>query len=235
MPVGAALTSASNTFAGNQTVNGSLILGSGGGVQFADGSVQATASLGGGVPSGYMIMGATPVVPPGFRRSGGMNAGNVWLPMATMPTARFALAAAAVNGKIYATGGYSGYNSSGGLLTSTVEVYDPSTNTWSTAASMPTARFGLAAAAVNGKIYAIGGVNSSGGSEVFLNTVEVYDPATNTWSTAASMLTARYGLAAADANGLISELLTYPPWKAAQNHLNGETDHSISFCIVAVS
>src|SRR5258708_23448034 len=34
---------------------------------------------------------------------------------------------------------------------------------------------------------------------------------------------------------LRSELLTYPPWKAAQNHLNGETDHAVSFCIVAVS
>src|SRR5260370_29573214 len=32
-----------------------------------------------------------------------------------------------------------------------------------------------------------------------------------------------------------SELLTYPPWKAAQNHLNGETDHAVSFSIVAVS
>src|SRR6266851_4037389 len=76
MPVGAALTTAPNTFAGNQTVNGNLILGSGGGVQFADGSVQATASLGGGVPSGYMIMGATPVAPPGFTSSGTLNGGN---------------------------------------------------------------------------------------------------------------------------------------------------------------
>ena len=64
---------------------------------------------------------------------------------------------------------------------------------------MPTARESLAAAAVNGKIYAIGGGNSFG----VLSTVEVYDPASNTWSTAASMRTARTELAAADANGLI--------------------------------
>jgi len=65
----------------------------------------------------------------------------------SMPTPRYGLAAAAVNGKIYAIGG----SSSGGPR-STVEVYDPGSNSWSTAASMPTARAGLAAAAVNGKI-----------------------------------------------------------------------------------
>src|SRR5262249_43376576 len=102
-------------------------------------------------------------------------------PPAPMPTARGYFAAATVNGKIYAIGGF---NLNGGSLNS-VEVYDPTSNSWCTSASntptalcptppapMPTARYGLAAATVNGKIYAIGG---AGGS----NTVEVYDPATN--------------------------------------------------------
>jgi hypothetical protein len=82
-----------------------------------------------------------------------------------------------------------------------VEVYDPPSNTWNgTPAQMPTPRTQLAAAVVNGKIYAIGGVNS-GGSH--LNTVEVYDPSSDTWGAAAPMPTARDLLAAADANGLI--------------------------------
>jgi N-acetylneuraminic acid mutarotase len=63
---------------------------------------------------------------------------------------------------------------------------------------MFTPRFGLASDAVNGLIYAIGGADSS-----FLNTVEVYNPASNSWSTAAPMPTARYDLAAADINGLV--------------------------------
>src|SRR6266478_2526027 len=113
-----------------------------------------------------------------------------------MPTARTGLAAVAFNGKIYAMGGF-GVSS---MVLDTVEVYDPISNSWSTATSMPTARAALAATAVNGKICAIGGFNGGG----VLNAVEVYDPSTNTWSTAAAgMPTARKGLAAADANGLI--------------------------------
>ncbi|MBI2940586.1 MAG: hypothetical protein HYY04_09130 [Chloroflexi bacterium] len=65
---------------------------------------------------------------------------------------------------------------------------------------MPTARRYLgAAAASNGRIYAIGGYNGS-----TLATVEEYDPATNTWTTRASMLIGRWGLAVvAASNGRI--------------------------------
>jgi N-acetylneuraminic acid mutarotase len=112
-----------------------------------------------------------------------------------MPTARNDLAAVAVNVKIYAIGGIGGSGN-------TVEVYDPSSNSWSTAANMPTARYALtAAAAVKGKltlIYAIGGSNGS-----VLNTVEVYSPSSNSWGTAANMPTPRDFLAAGSANGEI--------------------------------
>jgi N-acetylneuraminic acid mutarotase len=73
-----------------------------------------------------------------------------------------------VNGKIYAIGGY---NDSSGCL-STVEEYDPATDTWTTKTPMPTTRAGLAIGVVNNKIYAIGG--HGGGS--LLSTVEEYDP-----------------------------------------------------------
>ena len=67
-------------------------------------------------------------------------------------------------------------------------------------APMPTPRTGLAAAAVNGKIYAIGGVDANFN---ILNAVEVYGPGSNSWGAAPSMPTARSFLAAADANGLV--------------------------------
>ena len=53
--------------------------------------------------------------------------------------------------------------------------------TWQTFAPMPTARQELATAALNGKVYVIGGYDSRLLSS---NLVEVYDPGTNTWTSA---------------------------------------------------
>jgi N-acetylneuraminic acid mutarotase len=124
------------------------------------------------------------------------STGDDWSPAADMPTARYYLAAAAAaDGRIYAIGGHEG----GSLGVDTVEIYDPATNSWSTAAPMPTARSALAVTAgADGRIYAIGGVAEGvGGSVSLKNTVEVYDPVTNSWSTAAPMPTARDGMTAA--------------------------------------
>lgn len=94
---------------------------------------------------------------------------NTWTAVASMPTARSALAAAVSADRIYAIGGFL----TGGTFYNTVEAYVPSTNTWSTVASMSTARESFAAATgSDGRIYAIGG--SSYGTN--LNSVEVYTP-----------------------------------------------------------
>jgi hypothetical protein len=109
-----------------------------------------------------------------------------------LPTPRFDLAAAAgPDGRIYAIGG----NASTGP-TNIVEAYNPATNTWTRVASMPTPRSGLAAVTgPDGRIYAIGGVDILR-SPLPLATVEAYTPATNTWTTVASMPTPRELLAA---------------------------------------
>lgn len=72
---------------------------------------------------------------------------------------------------------------------------------WKSVASIPTARSLLATVTgLDGRIYAIGGENANGR----LDTVEVYDPNTNTWAKAAPMPTARNHLAASvGPNGLI--------------------------------
>jgi N-acetylneuraminic acid mutarotase len=61
-------------------------------------------------------------------------------------------------------------------------------NSWTTMASMPTARSSLGAAVIDGKIYAIGGKDGVN---------EVYDPATNTWATKAPLPSQRtsFGIA----------------------------------------
>jgi N-acetylneuraminic acid mutarotase len=69
---------------------------------------------------------------------------------------------------------------------------------WQTLAPMPTARQELATAALNGKIYVIGGYNSSG---MPTNIVEVYDPATDTWSAAHPIPVALHHNSAAVAGG----------------------------------
>jgi len=150
----------------------------------------------GSVPVGANILWASVTPPPGYTYTGMQvtavtSGGNTWAAKAAMPTARYGLAAAAMNGKIYAIGG-----NDGGLFNANEE-YDPATDTWAAKAVMPTARYWLAAAAVNGKVYAIGGYG------VGANVNEEYDPVTDTWATKAAMPTARYGLAAAAVGGKV--------------------------------
>jgi len=78
-----------------------------------------------------------------------------------------------------------------------------SAGTWTSVASTPTARFGLAAATGrHGIIYAIGG--STGLSGPIVSTVEAYDQKTDSWSAAAPMPTPRrYLMAATDRQGRI--------------------------------
>jgi hypothetical protein len=169
---GNAITNAS----GIATV-GSWTLGSAPGTNL----LTATAS-GSGIAGNPVTFTATAVVP-----------SNPWTAQASMPTARWLLAAGVVNGILYAVGG-----KNDGTL-ATVEAYDPATNTWTTKASMSTARWLHAAGVVNGILYAVGGNN--GFDDVA--TVEAYDPATNTWTTKAPMSNARRGLAAGVVDGTL--------------------------------
>jgi len=103
---------------------------------------------------------------------------NTWTKKADMPTARGGLSTSVVKGKIYAIGGSHenlGLNDYSGL--STVEEYDPVNDKWTKKADMPTARFGLCAITINGKIYAISGTDRWPAISV----VEEYDPATDKW------------------------------------------------------
>ena len=58
---------------------------------------------------------------------------------------------------------------------------------WTAAAPIPTLRNHLALTALNGKMYAIGGQQNQDAAEIPQSAVEIYDPATNTWSAGATM------------------------------------------------
>jgi N-acetylneuraminic acid mutarotase len=88
--------------------------------------------------------------------------------------------AATVNGKVYVIGGYS----SGGAINK-VQEYNPTTNIWVLKATMPTSRSQLSGAVINNKIYVVGGWPGE------YNVLEIYDPATDTWTTGANLM---YGL-----------------------------------------
>jgi N-acetylneuraminic acid mutarotase len=113
--------------------------------------------------------------------------GNYWTAEASMAVARSGLGAAVVDGKIYAIGGRNGDR-----ILGINQQYDPTTNTWINKAAMPTPRYDFAVAVYGGKIYCIGGIATLnyhwGEFNYSLSTVnEVYDPATDTWSTEAAM------------------------------------------------
>jgi hypothetical protein len=106
-----------------------------------------------------------------------------------MPTPRTFLDANVVGGKIYLIGGLipdtrPGYEGSGDRTTIN-EVYDPKTDTWTTAAPMPLVDSGYSAiysAVSDNKIHFIGGYQV--GSKTLLH--QIYDPKTDTWSSGAS-------------------------------------------------
>jgi hypothetical protein len=115
-----------------------------------------------------------------------------------MLTPRTGLDAAVVDGKIYAIGG--GTSNEG--PSNKNEEYDPTTNTWTTKAAIPTGRNQLTAVTVQNMIYAIGGfADTYPGIPLAKN--EVYDPYTNTWATKAEMPTARISICANNVNDQI--------------------------------
>jgi len=109
---------------------------------------------------------------------------DTWTTKSEMPTARQGLSTSVVDGKIYAIGGGASPSSSyqWAETFSTVEEYDPATDTWTRKADMPTARGWHSANVLDGRIYVIGGSSSvpSGGTAILA--LEVYEPATDTWT-----------------------------------------------------
>ena len=73
---------------------------------------------------------------------------------------------------------------------------------WTQKADMPTPRWLHTSAAVNGKIYVIGGESSEPGTEI-ISTVEEYDQATDTWTQKADMPTPRRSPATCAVDGKI--------------------------------
>jgi len=80
-----------------------------------------------------------------------------------------------------------------------VEVYDPATDSWRVAPPLPSARGGLAAAALPDRILVFGG---EAPLRIFSAT-EMYEAVTNRWISKTPMPTPRHGIGAAVVDGRI--------------------------------
>ena len=99
----------------------------------------------------------------------------VWEEKAPVSVARHAYDGVEVLGeKIYFVGGLNGSGAK-----NIAERYDPSTNNWELLTSMSVPRERIASATLNGKLYAIGGVD--------LSSVEIFDPINGNWTAGVSL------------------------------------------------
>ena len=110
-----------------------------------------------------------------------------WTGMSPMNFARFRMASAVLDGKIYVFGGTDGVNDH-----ATIERYDPVTDEWECTDTMDRAVVGAAACTVGDGIYLSGGLTGTRDEPVILSTLAYYTPTAKTWATADSLLTGRH-------------------------------------------
>jgi N-acetylneuraminic acid mutarotase len=106
--------------------------------------------------------------------------------LATRPFAGNHHAAEVINGKLYLFGGL-------GSGTGKVQIYNPTSNSWSQGADMPFAAGSSSTALINGKVYLAGGIVGN----TTTRQVALYDPALDSWSLLAQMPQGRNHAAAA--------------------------------------
>ncbi|MBI5216604.1 MAG: T9SS type A sorting domain-containing protein [Ignavibacteriae bacterium] len=110
--------------------------------------------------------------------------GSPWTTKTSLPQPTGVHAVAVYNNKVYVFGGK---GVPGTVIYNDVQIYDPSTDSWSSGLPMPTARQRLGATVLGNKIYVVGGTNNSN----YTNVTEIYDPLTNSWSVGDSLQTTR--------------------------------------------
>jgi large repetitive protein len=125
-----------------------------------------------------------------------------WTSLAALPTARGGATAQVLDDKIYVIGGLG----PDGASLDTVEVYDPATGLWTAGAPLQTRRDNLGAAVVDDVLYAFGGRTRDANGDVVdgaLDSLEIFDPVTQTWSPGASLPTGRRAVSVGTLNDRI--------------------------------
>jgi len=109
---------------------------------------------------------------------------NSWSAIASAPVAREAAVSAFINGKYYVVNGWGAGASANPVAE--MDIYDPASGQWSTGAPNPVpAAGGSASAVLDGALYVVGGC-MDGPCSVPLNSVEIYHPESDSWTSAAN-------------------------------------------------
>ena len=165
-----------------------------------------------------------------------------WATLAPVLAPRQEVAVAAVNGKVYLIGGFG----DGGVPLSSVEQYDPATNTWRFVAPLPQPRHHAGAAVIGSSIYVVGGFSAFAFDPQ--SSVYRYDTQLDQWTEVASLPKARGALGAVTIDGKIyavgglpggRDLTVYdpatntwselPPMPTPRDHLAAVASHGILF------
>jgi N-acetylneuraminic acid mutarotase len=137
-----------------------------------------------------------------------------WTSLTPAPAAFSAAAGATLRNRMYVIGG-NGAAGDKGADGRQVYVYDVGSRRWSRAASLPAPRTNLAAVALGGKIYAVGGLDPFHAT----NTLFVYHPSRNRWSRAAQLPEALHAVAAVAFKGEL--------WVIGGRDLAGAVTHRV--------
>jgi N-acetylneuraminic acid mutarotase len=135
---------------------------------------------------------------------------DLWTAAAPMSTTRQQHTATALpSGDLLVTGGNygSGYAGVSNDVLNSAELYNPTTNTWSSAGTMSSPRYEHTASLLaNGMVLVAGGNNLVGtcSCTTFVSSADLYNPATNSFTATGALLTARYAhTATVLANGMV--------------------------------
>src|SRR3990172_7090340 len=184
--VNQAVGSSISLTAGQLSINGTPATGA---VTVQTGDIVAvspTSDVSNGVLTTYLMNGTIKMARVSFIFDGWMAAGG-------LATARYGHTATLLNnGMVLVAGGFGGPVVGAPVLLTSAELYDPATNTWSSAGSLAHARCGHTATLLNNGMVLVVGGSGSNNSFSLLASAELYNPATNTWSPAGSLATARY-------------------------------------------
>ncbi len=120
---------------------------------------------------------------------------NQWQSLAAAPTARTQHTATLLrDGTILVVGGQTG-DQANGQSTTSAEIYNPATNTWTAVGSLSKARQGHTATLLaDGRVLVTGGESrAAAGATDLTASAEIYDPEAHGWSTTTSLSMARQG------------------------------------------